>query len=74
MWIGRRLDGTVYGAWTNKQPADEHHPGMEEVSDNHPDVIAFMNRPRPSIIDPVDELRLALKADPTLLDKIKALK
>jgi hypothetical protein len=28
----------------------------------------------PPIPDPIDELRTALKADPTLLDKIKAMK
>lgn len=28
--------------------------------------------PGPVVIDPIDELRVAMKADPTLLDKLKA--
>ena len=74
MFIGRRPDGTIYGAWTSKQPNDEFHTGIEELSDNHPDVIAFINRPLPVVIDPLDDLRTALRSDSTLLDKIKALK
>ena len=44
MFIGRNIDGTTYGTWTVVQPHDEHHSRMEEVPDNHPDVVAFMNR------------------------------
>ena len=74
MFIGRRPDGTIYGSWTCKQPQDTDHPGMEELPDNHPEVIAFINRPRPIVIDPLNDLRTALESDSTLLDKIKALK
>ena len=42
MYIGRKSDGTIYGAWSCKQPNDADHPGIEEVSDNHPDLIAFL--------------------------------
>ena len=73
MFIGRRPDGTIYGAWTCKQPQDADHLGMEEVAEDHPDIVAFL-APKPVVIDPLDDLRQALKSDLTLLDKIKALK
>jgi hypothetical protein len=41
MFIGRNPDGTIYGVWTSRQPADKDHPGLEEVPDDHPDVLAF---------------------------------
>ncbi len=47
MWIGRNLDGSVYGLWTTKQPRDADHPRLEEVDETHPDVMAFRSRPRP---------------------------
>ena len=74
MFIGRRPDTSIYGTWTSRQPDDADHPGMEELPDDHPDVLAFVNRPTPVITDPVDELRTALITDPLLLDRIKALK
>ena len=46
MFIGRRLDGSVYGMWTSPQPDDADHPNIEEVQDDHPDVVAFVNRPQ----------------------------
>lgn len=46
MFIGRRPDGTVYGAWSMKQANDESHPGLEEVAHDHPDLLAFRDRPR----------------------------
>ena len=46
MFIGRNIDGTIYGTWTVAQPTDEQHPRMEEVPDNHPDVVAFLIRSR----------------------------
>ena len=42
MYIGRRTDGTIYGTWTCKQPDDEFHQGMEELPDDHLDVIKFL--------------------------------
>jgi len=48
MYIGRRQDGTIYGAWTSKQQQDKDHKGMEEVVDDHPDLIEFMrSKPMP---------------------------
>jgi hypothetical protein len=46
MFIGRKQDGRVYGCWSVRQPNDADHPGIEEVADNHPDVIAYF-APRP---------------------------
>jgi len=48
MFVGRRPDGSIYGTWTSRQPDDADHPGMEELPDNHPDVVAFVNRPQPT--------------------------
>jgi len=73
MFIGRRPDGTIYGSWTVRQKDDEFHPGLEEVEDNDPELLEFLI-PKPVIIDPIDELRSALKVDPTLLDKLIAVR
>lgn len=45
MFIGRRPDGSIYGAWSVRQQQDADHPGIEEVADNDPGVTAFMKRP-----------------------------
>lgn len=64
MFIGRRPDGTVYGVFMARQVNDADHPGMEEVSDTHPDVIAFRNRRRPSQdIVPLETRLAALEAE-----------
>lgn len=47
MYVGRRPDGSIYGTWTQKQPDDADHPNIEEVPDDHPEVVAFQSRPRP---------------------------
>ena len=44
MFIGRREDGTIYGAFSQQQKNDEYHPRLEEVSDDHPDLLAFIHR------------------------------
>ena len=49
MFIGRRLDGSIYGSWTCKQLEDEYHPNVEEVSDDHPDLVKFL---APKLPDP----------------------
>ena len=56
MFIGRKPDGTIYGAWTCKQPEDSGHLGIEEVAADHPDLIAFQNRPLPIPKDIVDQI------------------
>ena len=60
MFVGRNASGSIYGTWTVEQPDDEFHPGMEELPDNHPDVVAFINRPRP-VAQP-DQRTLAIEA------------
>ena len=62
MFVGRRPDGSVYGTWTCKQPHDEDHQRIEEVPDDHPDVIAFINRPRPLAGKTIEERVAALEA------------
>ena len=47
MWVGRLPDGNIYGTWTCRQPDDADHLGIEELPDDHPDVVAFINRPVP---------------------------
>ena len=42
MFIGRRIDGTIYGCWTTRQQDDEHHPRQEEVADDLPELLAFL--------------------------------
>jgi hypothetical protein len=42
MFIGRRVDRSIYGCWTSKQPDDADHPGQEEIADNHPDLLAYL--------------------------------
>ena len=54
MFIGRRPDGSIWGTFTSAQPNDDDHPGMEEVADDHPDVIAF-NSPKPRAELTVDQ-------------------
>lgn len=54
MFIGRKPDGSIYGTWTSPQPRDSFHLGIEEVTDNHPDVVAFANRQLPVRIDTRD--------------------
>ena len=56
MWVGRRLDNSIYGTWTVRQPNDANHPGVEELPDNYPDVVAFVNRPRTVAVDKLAQL------------------
>lgn len=64
MWIGRRLDTTVYGAWSTRQPDDADHPRQEEVTDSHPDLLSFLapKAPNPRIVADQVELDVG-KAD-----------
>lgn len=43
-FVGRRADGSVYGVWSSRQPQDADHPNIEEVPDDHQDVVVFLNR------------------------------
>lgn len=69
-YIGRRLDGSIYGVWASEQPKDEFHTGMEHVAENHPDLIAFRNRPRPEFIDPRDTKMAELEARLVALERL----
>ena len=62
MWICRRLDNSIFGAWTVKQADDEFHPRQEEVADDHPDLVAFLAPKPPIDISNVDNIEKALKA------------
>ena len=61
MWVGRK-NGEIYGTWTVRQPNDEHHTGMEELPDDHPDVVAFVNRLLPITVDKVAALETRIAA------------
>jgi hypothetical protein len=62
MFIGRRLDNSIYGAWSTRQHDDADHPRMEEVPDTHPDLVAFLT-PKPSIdFSDVNNIEKGLKA------------
>lgn len=52
MFVGRRDDGTIYGLWTVMQ-----WNGQEELPDINTEVLAFINRPIPKLLDRVDKLR-----------------
>ena len=71
MYIGKREDGTVYGLWLQPQPNDEFHTGIEKVTDDHPDVLAFKNRPRPVYIDPRDTKIAELEARLETLERAR---
>lgn len=62
MFVGRREDGSIYGLWTVRQPKDADHPRMEELPDDHPDVVAFVNRPTPQAADKVAALEARVAA------------
>lgn len=62
MFVGRRPDGSVYGMWTCRQPEDEHHPNIEELPDDHADVVAFMTRPSPQAGKSLEERVAALES------------
>ena len=47
MYVGRK-NGEIYGTWTCRQPEDADHSNIEEVPDDHPDVVAFKNRSMPN--------------------------
>lgn len=58
MFIGRRGDGSIYGAWTVRQWKDQ-----EELPDNDPAVVAFVNRPMP-VMPPQQKLEAFVASNP----------
>jgi predicted RNA-binding protein associated with RNAse of E/G family len=57
MFVGRRLDGTIYGLWTVRQ-----WDGQEELADNSPEVVAFLTPRAPVDLADIDNLDKALKS------------
>ena len=68
MFIGRNPDLTIYGLWTVRQWKDQ-----EELPDNHPDVLAFNNRPVPvnKLAEAVDALLEKEALDPLSPQEVK---
>ena len=54
MFVGRRSNGAIYGVWTVPQPDDEFHTGIEELDEDHADVVTFTQRTLPASVDPRD--------------------
>jgi hypothetical protein len=57
MFIARKADGTIYGAWTVRQ-----FDGQEELADSDPQLIAFLSPKPPLDISDIDNLDKVLKA------------
>lgn len=62
MFIGRNADGSIYGAWTTRQPPDVDHPRIEEVPDDHADLVAFLAPKPPLDRSDINNLEKSLKA------------
>ncbi len=62
MWIGRRVDNSIYGAWTVRQADDADHPRQEEVADDDPELLVFLTPPPPIDLSDIDNLQKTLKA------------
>lgn len=57
MFIGRRPDGSIYGAWTVRQ-----FQGQEELEDNDPALVAFLAPKPPLDVSDINNLDKALKS------------
>ena len=68
MFIGRRLDNSIYGCWTSRQKDDADHPRQEEMPDDHPELLAFINRPLSKPATSLDDLIGALKLKGVIVD------
>jgi hypothetical protein len=49
MFIGRRADNSIYGAWSVRQ-----WPEQEELADDNPELVAFL-APKPPLTFPEPE-------------------
>ena len=72
MFIGRKPDGSIYGTWTSPQTADAYHIGLEEVPDNHPDIVEF-HKPRARMPRVGKAVLDAVLNDPQVPASLKAL-
>jgi hypothetical protein len=57
MFIDRRPDRSIYGAWSVRQ-----WQGQEELADNDPELVAFLSPKPPIDQSDIDNLDKALKA------------
>ena len=71
MFIGRREDGTIYGAFSQSQKNDEYHPRIEEVPEDHPDLVAFRTRDKNIVPVDMNKELFDLKARILELEKVK---
>ena len=71
-FIGRRNDGTIYGLWSQPQPNDEAHPGIEEVPSTNPELIEFL-KPRTTPAPVSKAILDAVLSDPSVPQSLKAL-
>ena len=62
MWVRRLPSGQIYGTWTCRQPNDADHLNIEELPDDHPEVVAYVNRPLPTRVDKVAALEARITA------------
>lgn len=78
MFVSRREDGSIFGAWSTAQ-----YDGQEELPDTHPDVVAFRDRPAAGVQRALDledakaKLDLAVASaavPPVVKDVLAALK
>lgn len=76
MFIGRRADRSIYGCWTVRQPDDASHLGQEELSDNDPELVAFLNPPPDPRLVAIDTTILSGTigaVQPTSIAQLKAM-
>lgn len=57
MYVSRRQDGTIYGAWTVRQ-----HPGQEELADESAELVAFLTPAAPAKKPTLDDVLEVLEA------------
>lgn len=62
MWIGRKPDSSIYGAWSSKPAQDADHQGVEEVADAHPELVAFLAPKPPIDFSDLDNIGKGMKA------------
>ena len=72
MFIGRRLDGTIYGAWSQLQAHDSDHQGIEEVEDTNTEYVVFRDRIIPPVSDPLAAKITELEFRMTVLEGTQA--
>lgn len=72
MFIGRRADGSIYGAWSVPQPDDADHPGQEEVADDLPELVAFQRAQTARLLGQSGVAALAARQRSAALEELDA--